>query len=439
MKPARVTLAVLSLAVASALASTACGESDASEEELPPARPVESAGCSPITYGGQGRPDVLIAVSAPLQGQFVDHGVQIVQALKLVLAQRSWRAGEYSVGLQACDETTARSDDSDPAKCRRNARSFARSRSVIAVAGPWSSSCAIEMLPILNRAPDGPLSAVSASATYVGLTRSGPAVGRSEPERFFPTGRRSFARVIPADDVQGAAGALFAKGAGARGVFVLNDAEPYGFGVAEAFRMAAERGDLDVVGEARWDGKAPDYRDLARRIADTGADAVYLGGFVSNNGARLIEDLRQTLGEAVRIIGPDGFATPGPIVERAGPDAEGFTWTIPVVPNEQLPAGGRELAAEFEDRFSSRPCCFAVHAAQTAAMLLDAIADSDGSRPEVNRNLFGAHVQDGYLGDFEIDRYGDTTLTVIGVYRIQDGRLHFDREITPPAELLAGH
>jgi hypothetical protein len=194
-----------------------------------------------------------------------------------------------------------------------------------------------------------------------------------------------------------------------------------------------------VVGEARWDGKARHYRDLARRIADTGADAVYLGGFVSNNGARLIEDLRQTLGETVRIIGPDGFATPGPIVERAGPDAEGFTWTIPVVPNEQLPAGGRELAAEFEERFSSRPCCFAVHAAQTAAMLLDAIADSDGSRPEVSGNLFGAHVQDGYLGDFEIDRYGDTTLTAIGVYRIQDGRLHFDREITPPAELLARH
>jgi hypothetical protein len=110
-----------------------------------------------------------------------------------------------------------------------------------------------------------------------------------------------------------------------------------------------------------------------------------------------------------------------------------------VVPNERLPAGGRELAAEFEERFSSRPCCFAVHAAQTAAMLLDAIADSDGSRPEVSGNLFGAHVQDGYLGDFEIDRYGDTTLTAIGVYRIQDGRLHFDREITPPAELLARH
>ena len=87
MKPARVTLAVLSLAVASALASTACGQRDDSEEELPPARPVESAGCSPITYGGQGRPDVLIAASAPLQGQFIDHGVQIVQALKLVLAQ----------------------------------------------------------------------------------------------------------------------------------------------------------------------------------------------------------------------------------------------------------------------------------------------------------------------------------------------------------------
>jgi branched-chain amino acid transport system substrate-binding protein len=431
-------LLALALAAAAALAIAACGGDDEGRPEVAPARPLVASGCSPIEYGGEGRPDRLIAASTVLQGQFVDHGVQISQALELVLGERDWRAGEYSVGLQLCDETTAASsDDSDPATCRRNARAFARNRGVIAVAGPWSSTCAVEMLPILNRAPGGPLAAVSGSTTYLGLTRAGPGVGPGDPARYFPTGRRGFIRAVPADDVQGAAGAVLAEREGGRRVFVLNDDQPYGFGIAEAFRVTAERTGLRVVGTAAWSPDARGYRKLADRIRTAGADTIYLGGYVSNNGVRLIEDLRKTLGPDVQIIGPDGFATPGLIVEGAGPAAEGFTWTIPTLPNDELPAPGRELAAEFEERYSSRPCCFSVHAAQTASMIMEAIERSDGSRSRVTEHLFDADVKGGYLGDFDIDRYGDTTLTEIGVYRIEEGRLRFQSAIAPAGEMLA--
>jgi branched-chain amino acid transport system substrate-binding protein len=429
---------ISAVALAVGFALPACGGEEENEPELPPARAIDASGCSPMKYRGEGRPDLVIAASTVLQGQFIEHGVQIAQALNLVLDERGWRAGDYTVGLQLCDETTAESSDaSDPATCRRNARAFSGNRSVIAVAGPWSSTCALEMLPILNRAPGGPLAALSGSTTYLGLTRAGPGVGKGEPAKYHPTGRRGFVRVVPADDAQAAAGALFARGEGGRRAFVLNDDEPYGFGVAESFRVAAERTGLRVVGSAEWDAKARDYRRLAERIRAAAPDVVYLGGFVSANGVRLIEDLRRTLGADVQIIGPDGFATPELIVEGAGPAAEGFAWTISTLPNDELPAPGRELAAEFEARFSSRPCCFAVQAAQTASMLLDAIEDSDGSRSQVTENLLDARVEDGYLGDFEIDRYGDTTLNSIGAYRIEDGDLRFDREIRPPAELLA--
>ena len=417
----------------------ACGGDEGGQEpDIPPARALDASGCSRVAYGGPGRPDLLIAGSTVLQGQFIDHGVQIAQALRLVLAERDWRAGEYSVGLQVCDETTAASsDDSDPERCRRNAQVFSRNRSVIALAGPWSSTCALEMLPILNRAPSGPLAAISGSTTYLGLTRQGPGVGRGEPAKYFPTGRRGFVRVVPADDVQGAAGAVFAKRQGAGSVFVLNDDEPYGFGLAEAFRLTAERTGLSVAGTGAWDPKARDFRELADRVRAAGADAVYLGGFVFNNGVRLIEDLRAALGSEALIVGPDGFSTPGLIVEGAGPAAEGFTYTIPTLPNDELPAPGRELAAEFEQRFSSAPCCFAVQAAQSASMIMDAIESSDGSRSQVTENLLDARVEEGYLGDFAIDRYGDTTLTTIGVYRIEEGRSRFETAIAPAAELLA--
>ena len=170
-----------------------------------------------MTYGGEGRPDFLIATSSALQGEYTGHGIQIAQALKLVLAERGWRAGEYGVGLQICDEVAASGDAASPAKCRRNAHAFARNRSVLVVHGPLFSSCAIEMARILNRAPGGPLPALSAGPTYLGLTRSGPGVGRDEPEKYFPTGQRSFLRIVPADDAQGAAGALYAKQQGRDG------------------------------------------------------------------------------------------------------------------------------------------------------------------------------------------------------------------------------
>ena len=439
MSGARVIRAALfaALAVAAALTGAACGGDEDRAASIPPASPIQSSGCSPVTYGGEGRPDLLIAASTVLQGQFTDHGVQVSQALKMVLAERDWRAGDYTVGLQICGETTASGDASSPEKCRRNARAFARNRSVIVVHGPLFSTCSREMTPILNRAPGGPLAQTLAGQTYLGLTRDGPGVERGEPERYFPTGRRSIVRLAPPDDTMGAAGALFAERQGARSVFVLDDNDPYGFAVAEAFTLAAESIGLRVAGRAHWDADAKDYRALAQRVESSGADAVYLGGYVFSNGPQLIKDLRVTLGPDVELLGPDGFNQLAPIVEGAGAAAEGFAPMIAVLPTGELPADGQDFAGRFEERFGARPCCFSVHTAQATNMMLDAIAESDGSRTQVLKNLFEARVEGGYVGDFEIDRYGDTTLNTIAVYRIEDGRLRFETAVTPPAELLA--
>jgi branched-chain amino acid transport system substrate-binding protein len=422
------------LATVAALTGAACGDDDRQATRAP-AHAVDSAGCSAIAYGGEGRPDYLIATITTLEGTYTGHGVQVTQALKMVLQERGWRAGDHGVGLQVCNEVPAGRDAPSPAKCRRTARAFARNPSVLVVHGPQTSSCAVEMAAILNRAPGGPLPLLSAGPTYLGLTRSGPGVGQDEPDKYSPTGRRSFLRLVPPDDAQGAAAALYAKDEGAGRVFVLNDGEAYGFGVSEAFRLAAERAGLRVAGTGRW-GPARDYRGLAERVKGAGADTVYLGGYPFDNAPRLVKDLREALGSEALIMAPDAWNNLAP-VEAAGDAAEGFTPTIAVLPNDQLPPAGRDFAADFESRFGARPCCFSVHTGQATHMMLDAIADSEGTRAQVLENLLDAEVEDGYIGDFEFDRYGDTTLNTIAVYRIEDGRLRFQTAIAPPAELLA--
>ena len=432
----RSPLAALAI-LAAAGAIAACGEDESGTRDLPPAHAVQATGCSPIAYEGEGRPELLIGASTILAGQFADHGIQVSQALRMVLGDRDWHAGDYTVGLQICGETTPAGDAPDPKRCRRTARAFARNRSVVVVLGQHFSSCVAEGLPILNAAAGGPVPQVSASATYLGLTRAGPGVARGEPSRFYPRGTRSLIRIVPPDDVSGAAAAMLAKDEGARRVYALDDGVPYGFGVAEAFAEAARRIDLRVAGREQWNPKAHDYRELADRVRASGADAVFLGGYVLNNGGRLIKDLRAALGPSAQLLGPDGFNNLDALVEGAGAAAEGFAPLIGVLPNDELPDRGQEFAERFKKRFGARPCCFSVHAAEAARMMLDAIAASDGSRSQVLDHLLRTPVEDGYVGDFEIDRYGDTTRTTMGVYRVESGRLRFETAITPPADLLA--
>jgi ABC-type branched-subunit amino acid transport system substrate-binding protein len=137
------------------------------------------------------------------------------------------------------------------------------------------------------------------------------------------------------------------------------------------------------------------------------------------------------------IIGSDGFNQPGPIVEGAGEAAEGFVTTISVLPISELPSRGQEFAAEFEERFGARPCCYTVHTAQATHMMLDAIEASNGTRAQVLENLFSARVEDGYVGDFTIDRTGDATVSTIVVYEINEGRLSFKTALAPPSKLFA--
>ena len=433
MSAPRHTLLLLCCA-ALMLGASACGDDPPSTPGGPSAKLLSSSICSPVSYGGPGRPQYLIVVSSGFLGRFKGHGVQSAQAIKLVLTQHGWRAGKYTVGLQACEETSAKNGLPSRVKCARNARAFAENRSVLGVIGPLTSDCAAHMLATLNRAPGGPLATISGGNSYLGLTRSGPGTRPGEPTRYHPTGRRGYARLAPTDDVQGAANALFAQRNGARRAFVVDDGGSYGHGLAATFTYASRRIGLELVGSARWDPMADDYRPLVARIRATRPDTVFIAGI--GGAPELVADLADGLGREVQLMAGDALE-PGSIVEAAGAGAEGLVISIAVLPNGDLPPAGRAFADEFAKRFSQRPCCFSIHDAQGTEMLLDAIARSGGDRARVAEAVMTAKVSGGLVGDFSIDRNGDTTLNRMGMYRIRAGRLRFETAITPAPELLA--
>ena len=74
-----------------------------------------------------------------------------------------------------------------------------------------------------------------------------PGAAPGEPEIYRPGGFVNYFRPIPADDIQGAVGAKWAKRLGVKKVFILNDQELYGKGIADVFEATAKKIGLDVV------------------------------------------------------------------------------------------------------------------------------------------------------------------------------------------------
>jgi branched-chain amino acid transport system substrate-binding protein len=366
------------------------------------------------------RADVLVTSDLPLQGGVNVTTTQMADAVAYVLRQHRFRAGRFRVAYQSCDDSVAQTGLFDEAKCAANARAYAANRDVIAVIGTFNSPCAVAALPELNRASGGPLAMISPSNSFVGLTRAGPGIDPSLPASLYPTGRRSFLRIAPTDDLQGAALALLARERHRRRVYVLDDGEPgYGGLMATGFETAARRLGLTVVGRSSWDPGAAGYSALAERVAGSKAQAVFIGGLLDTNAASVVRDLRARLGRSVDLLGPDGLTPLGLLVQQAGNGALGTYVTLGGAITERLSEAGARFAAQFARAHGGAAVePSTIYAAQTTEVLLDAIARSDGSRSSVLDELFRTRVRNGLLGTFAFDANGDTTESPITIIRV---------------------
>src|SRR5579872_4186912 len=278
-------LAAALVAVGIAVAATAGGATGRPNSAVP----LQAATCSPIDNPTG---TLLISSDLPLQGADRGRAAQMAQAIAFEFARHNWKAGAFTIAYQSCDDSTARAGSWDPAACSANAGRYAADASVVAVIGTLNSGCAEIELPVLNRAPNGPLAMVSPADTYAGLTHSAPGTVADEPGSYYPTGARSFARVVAADDLQGAADATLAHELHVTRLYLLHDGQPYGEGIAVDTALSARKLGITVVANEGWSTHASSYATIGRQIARSGAQAVFLGGLVSDNGGRLIEQIR---------------------------------------------------------------------------------------------------------------------------------------------------
>jgi branched-chain amino acid transport system substrate-binding protein len=446
-------LSVLALLVAAlALVAAGCGGDDddasgdggATTEATGGGGNVEalpSSSCTAIEYEGEGDPDVLVASDFPLQGSSRTQTIQIVEAIRYLLEEQNYKAGDHNVAFQSCDDSTAQAGKWDSGKCSTNGQAYAGNESVVGVIGTFNSGCAAIVIPILNQAPGGGVAMVSPANTYVCLTEGGPGCDGTEPDKYYPTGSRNYARVVAHDAYQGAALAEFMEAQGVTSVYILNDKEAYGLGVATNLQNAAEAVGIKIAGFEAWDPKAASYEALFRKIGGTDADAVFLGGLIDENGAQVIKDKVAVLGPNdgdVKLFAPDGFTTQQTI-DEAGTAAAGMFMSVAGVPIDQFEGPGAEFAEAIKPRLGGANIDpYAIYGAQAARIMLDAIAASDGSRGDVIAKLYETEVTDGYLGSFSINENGDPSGAegaVVGftIYRATD-ELETETTISPKPE-----
>jgi len=401
-------LAAFGLLVA-ALALVAAGCGGGGGGGAPEALP--SSSCTAMEYEGDGDPDYILASDFPLQGSSRTQTEQIVAAIKYQLQQQNWKAGDYNIAYQSCDDSTAQAGSWDSGKCSANANAYAANDGVIGVIGTFNSGCAAIEIPVLNQASDGGIPMLSPANTYVCLTAAAPSCSSTEPAKYYPSGSRNYLRVVANDAYQGSADAEFAQSEGIKSVYILNDKQAYGLGVATNFRDAAKSLGIKIAGFEAWDSKATSYTSTYDKIKQTDADAVFLGGLICENGAQLIKDKVAVLGPndgAVKLLAPDGFTTQATI-DEAGSASAGMYMSVAGQPIDTFTG----KAKEFVDGLLAGPLSgkpidpYAIYGGQAAQTMLDAIAASDGSRSDVISKLFASNVQDGLLGTFTFSSDGD--------------------------------
>jgi branched-chain amino acid transport system substrate-binding protein len=362
---------------------------------------------------------IKIVSSLPRTGSANGQTSSMVNGIKMAIEDVSGRIGEYSIVYEDWDDASPERGQWDPALEAANAQKAVKDKNIMAYIGTYNSGAAKISMPILNQAS---LLMVSPANTYPGLTK--PGLGEAnEPQVYRPSGKINFFRVVPADDIQGEVAALWAKQISAKKVFILHDRELYGKGVADVFKRACGKLGIEVVGYEGIDPKAANYRSLVTKIKSTGAELVYFGGTTQTNAGQIAKDLVAG-GAKVKFMSPDGTREQA-FIEAAGKDAlDGRAYvTFGGLPPSELKGKGHEFYENYRKKFNAEPEAYAVYGYEAGRVALEAIRRAHTKdREAITAAARGLRDFDGVLGKWSFDENGDTSLKVMIVETIKDGK-----------------
>jgi len=371
--------------------------------------------------------------SLPLQGASKDQTGAMVKGIKLALDQAGGKAGQFTVNYQSLDDSTASAGNWDPGATAQNARKVAQDSKAVYYIGEFNSGASAISIPILNQ---GGIPQVSPANTYVGLTTNEPGSAKGEPEKYYPTGKRTYLRIVPRDTIQAAALLTLMKGDGCTKVALANDKDTYGQGLAKLIELQAPKFGVNLTKDIGIDKTAANFRPVAAQFKADGADCFLFGGVTANGAVQLYKDVGAALPNA-KLYGPDGncesgFTNPS---KKGIPKALGarFQCTVATLNLHSYPGGEQFLKAYAQKYGDSNPDPYAIYGYEAMKLGIDTIkglGSKGNDKSAVLQALFNTKDRQSVLGTYSFDKNGDTTLTDYGVYKVgSDGNPTFEKAI----------
>ena len=429
-KTSKLSLLIASLSLAGSIVMSACGGPAASTPV-----PTNTTGTgtdvatatvgtqdtatatTQTTTGGMFEGDTIkIGIDLPVSGGDASIGLPTRNGMELAIRQANENGGvtvagkTYELEMYFLDDVPPGGTAHDPAQSSKNADSFIADPAVLAVLGPFNSSNAQAMMPKLNTAG---LCQISPSNTNETLTK--PEYGQTANYR--PTGKVTYFRVAATDDIQGPAAADYAyTELKLTKVYILDDTETYGKGIADNFERRFKELGGTVLGHDGVPKGTTDFSSIMTKVAASGPDLVYYGGTSSNN-IPLARKAMKSSGLDVPLMGGDGIQD-AEYLNVAGEDAVGSYSTVAAVNVETLDEAKQFIedyeAAGFQEALGA----YSGPGYEVANIAIDAISRaSEPSRDAVCEALRNTKDFKGVLGTTSFDENGDTTNKVISFYR----------------------
>ena len=409
----RLRRAVSAGAVAAAvLVIAACGSSKSSSTSS------TSAGAS-SSSGGK---TVDIYSSLPLQGAVNVDTIPMVNGIKLALSEAGGKAGQFTVNYVSLDDSTATSAATtcDTGQSEANARRAVTDSKAVLYIGEFNSSCSKVTIPITNQVG---LPQLSPANTLVGLTTNLPGSTPGEPQKYYPTGKRTYLRIVPIDKIQARAGLITMKQAGCSRVAVNNDKTAYGDGLATQVQMQAASEGITVTGDTPLEPTSPNFRAYASSIKGQGVNCVYTA-FNPTGEVELIKDINGAIPTA-KVFGGDGVC----LSSVTNPAKGGIPKSLAPLyfctqPAQDLLAypGGKAFVDAYKAKYGTAVTDpYAIYGYDAMKLGLTTIAKlgaQGNSKSAVLKALFATKNYHGAIGTYSFDANGDTTLTAYGLYKV---------------------
>jgi branched-chain amino acid transport system substrate-binding protein len=380
--------------------------------------------------GGGGGNAVSIYSSLPKQGSSRLQSLDVEKGEKLALKQTGNKGGSCTVTYKPLDDATAQAGTWDAGAVSANARKAAQDKSAVAYLGEFNSGASAISIPINN---DANLMQISPSNTALELTKDVGPDDKGAPEKYYPSGKRTFSRVVPADHIQGAAQADWMKELGVKKLFILNDKQVYGTGVAKTTGDAAKLAGIDVLGNEGIDPKAPNYRSLGSKIKASGADAFFFGGIIDSNAVQVYKDVAAAMGPDAKFFGPDGVATETFVKPLPKDIADRTYITVATIDPKDYPPEGQKFFKDYAAEYGKKaPEPYAIYGYEAMSLALDAMkraGDKCSDRAAIVDQVYKTKGKKSVLGTYSIDKDGDVTVNDFGRYLIKGGALEFNKTV----------